>query len=100
MPAVPAAARTVPDPPIPAPIAASGDRTLHLSDLDPEQRKALPPLKVSMHMWNDDPMERFVILDGNRLREGDRIGEAVVTAITRDGVVLDWQGRRLLVPIR
>ena len=44
-------------------------------------------------MWNDDPSQRFVILDGDRLREGDRIGDAVVTAITRDGVVLDWNGQ-------
>ena len=86
--------------PVPTPTVGNGDRTLHLSDLDPGQRKALPPLKLSMHMWNDDPSQRFVILDGNRLREGDRIGDAVVTAITREGVVLDWEGRRLLVPIR
>ena len=93
--------------PFPAPVApvappavAAGGGMLHLSDLDPEQRKALPPLKLSMHMWNDDPAQRFVILDGNRLREGDRLGDAVVTAITREGVVLDWDGRRLLVPIR
>ena len=82
------------------PTVASGDRTLHLSDLDPAQRKSLPPLKLSMHMWNDDPTQRFVILDGTRLREGDRIGDAVVTTISREGVVLDWEGRRLLVPIR
>ncbi|MFL6592493.1 MAG: general secretion pathway protein GspB [Luteimonas sp.] len=95
------ASTTVPVPlPVPMPIPASGDRTLHLSDLDPEQRKSLPPLKLSMHMWNDDPTQRFVILDGSRLREGDRIGDAVVTAITREGVVVDWEGRRLLVPIR
>ena len=51
-------------------------------------------------MWNEDPSQRFVILDGDRLREGDRIGDAVVSAITRDGVVLDWNGRRLTLPIR
>ena len=81
--------------PAQTPTVASGDRTLHLSDLDPAQRKSLPPLKLSMNMWNDEPTQRFVILDGNRLREGDRIGDAVVTAITREGVVLDWEGRRL-----
>jgi len=73
---------------------------LRLSDLDPDSRKALPPLKLSMHMWNSDPSQRFVILDGNRVREGDRVGDAVVTAITSDGVVLDWNGRRLKLPIR
>ena len=88
-------------PPSPPPAAAAPrDDAMRLSDLDPEQRKALPPLKLSMHMWNDDPAQRFVILDGNRLREGDRIGDAVVTAITVDGVVLDWNGRKLKLPIR
>jgi general secretion pathway protein B len=96
-----AAAATPANPPLPPPIArtASAD-ALRLSDLDPQQRKALPPLKLSMHMWNDDPSQRFVILDGDRLREGDRIGDAVVTTITRDGVLLDWNGRRLKLSIR
>ena len=71
-----------------------------LSDLSPDERKALPPLKISMHLWNPDPAQRFVIIDGNRLREGDRVGDAVLTAIVADGVVLDWNGRRLKLPIR
>ena len=82
-------------------VAASVDTgTLQLSDLSVAERQALPALKLSMHMWNDDPAQRFVILDGSRLREGDRIGDAVVTAITTDGVELDWNGRRLKLPIR
>jgi general secretion pathway protein B len=88
-------------PPISAAVAApAATDTLRLSDLSVDERKALPTLKLSMHMWNDDPAQRFVILDGNRLHEGDRIGDAVVTAITTDGVVLDWNGRRLKLPIR
>jgi general secretion pathway protein B len=107
MPAAPAAIDTRPAPapaPQPPPAApthtAPVDDTLALSDLSVDERKALPPLKLSMHMWNDDPSQRFVILDDNRLREGDRIGDAVVTAITTDGVVLDWNGRKLKLPIR
>jgi general secretion pathway protein B len=84
----------------PPTVAPANDGMLRLSDLDPDSRKALPPLKLSMHMWNSDPSQRFVILDGNRVREGDRVGDAVVTAITSDGVVLDWNGRRLKLPIR
>ena len=71
-----------------------------MSDLAAAERRALPPLKLSMHLWNSDPARRFVILDGQRLGEGDRIGEAVVVAIQRDGVVLAWNGRRLRLPIR
>lgn len=80
--------------------AAPVDDALRLSDLSPDERKALPPLKLSMHLWNDDPSRRFVILDGNRLREGDRDGDAVITAITSDGVLLDWNGRRIKLSIR
>jgi general secretion pathway protein B len=82
-----------------APVPPADD-ALRLSDLSPDERKALPPLKLSMHLWNDEPSRRFVILDGNRLREGDRDGDAVITAITTDGVLLDWNGRRIKLSIR
>jgi general secretion pathway protein B len=88
--------------PVATPVAEAPqpDDALSLSDLTPDERKALPPLKLSMHLWNDDASRRFVILDGNRLREGDRDGDAVITAITTDGVLLDWNGRRIKVSIR
>jgi general secretion pathway protein B len=104
----------VPDraPPAPAtsspsteiPIIASiargeNDGTVQLSDLSVEERKALPSLKLSMLMWDDDPARRFIILDGSRLGEGDRVGNAVITAITSDGAVLDWNGRRIRLPM-
>ncbi|RFP59434.1 hypothetical protein D0Y53_10730 [Luteimonas weifangensis] len=82
----------------PAPAAAI-DAPLSLSALSVEERRALPPLKLSMHLWNPDPARRFVILDGQRAGEGDRIGDAVVVAIARDGVLLDWNGRRLRLPL-
>ena len=91
----------LPLPPVATPPADANDSdTLQLSDLSAAERKSLPPLKVSMHMWDSDAARRFVIVDGNRLVEGDRIGDAVVTTITTDGVLLDWNGRRLKLPIR
>lgn len=93
-----------PDPvPAPAPVQATASGTggaMSLSELGAEERQRLPTLKLSMHMWNDAPGQRFVILDGQRLGEGDRIGEAVVEQITRDGAILDWNGRRLRVSMR
>ena len=83
-----------------APPGANDSDILQLSDLSAAERKSLPPLKVSMHMWDGDAARRFVIVDGSRLVEGDRIGDAVVTTITSDGVLLDWNGRRLKLPIR
>lgn len=93
-----AAPEPLPAPP-PAPIAGN-DNLLQLADLSAEERKQLPPLKLSMHMWNDAPAQRFVIIDGHRLAEGDRIGNVVLEAIRTDGVVLDWNGRRFKLPIR
>ncbi|MFZ5638310.1 MAG: general secretion pathway protein GspB [Pseudomonadota bacterium] len=79
---------------LPSPPPATG-RIASLAELDPETRKQLPPLKLSMHLWNDAAEQRFVILDGQRLKEGDVLGELVVERITRDGVVLVWRGARL-----
>jgi general secretion pathway protein B len=81
--------------------SAPGDTApLRLADLSVAERRQLPTLKMSMHLWDAAPAQRFVILDGERVGEGDRIGDAVIDEITRDGVVLAWQGRRFKVPIQ
>ena len=73
---------------------------ISLADLDSATRKLLPPLKLSMHLWNETPAQRFVILDGQRLREGDLLGELVIERITRDGAVLAWRGGQLRIELR
>ena len=80
------------------PSALAGSAPLRLSDLAVAERRQLPPLKMSMHMWA--PTQRFAIIDGARVSEGDRIGDAVVEEITANGVVLAWQGQRLQIPTR
>ena len=91
--------RTVPAPtPTPPPVAQ--DNFERVTDLGPDDRKALPPLKLSMHMWNDVPAQRFVIIDGTRLVVGDHLGPLVVADILTDGVLLDWNGRALKLPLR
>jgi len=90
--------------PTPTPPPASVEPTPPRDDLPtlailaPGERAALPPLKLSMHVWNSDPGQRFAIVDGQRLTEGATIGGAVVAEIRRDGVVLDVNGRRVLLP--
>lgn len=98
---------TLPEPPSassqapPAsPAPPANDQPLALADLDPAMRKQLPPLKLSMHLWNETPSQRFVILDGQRLKEGDALGEIVVERISRDGAVLAWRGSRLKIELR
>ncbi|MGO4551768.1 general secretion pathway protein GspB [Lysobacter sp. 2RAF19] len=86
--------------PAPAPAPVAIDTTERVSDLGVEERKQLPPLKLSMHMWNDVASQRFVIIDGTRLRVGDRLGALVVADILPDGVLLDWNGRALKLPLQ
>lgn len=99
------AATPSPAPPLetaqpPAFRSPGNDAPMALADLDAETRKQLPPLKLSMHMWHDASAQRFVILDGQRLREGDVIGDVVVQRITRDGATLSWRGTALKVEWR
>ena len=89
-PASPARAEAQPAPATAAP--------LRLSDLSTADRQQLPPLKISMHMWGQGPAQRFAIIDGARVTEGDRIGPAVVDEISADGVVLAWNGLRVKLP--
>jgi general secretion pathway protein B len=79
---------------------ASPDAPVKLSDLSTEDRQQLPALKVSMHMWAPDAGSRFAIIDGARVNEGDRVGNATVEAIQQDSVMLSWQGRHIRLPIR
>jgi general secretion pathway protein B len=94
------------EPPPPPPTATppvappTSDQPIALADLDPATRNQLPPLKLSMHLWNETPSGRFVILDGQRLKEGDVLGEVVVERITRDGAVLVWRGGRLKIALQ
>jgi general secretion pathway protein B len=60
---------------------------------------ALPPLRVSMHVYADDPARRFAIVDGQRRREGETLQPGLtLLEIRRDGLRLGWQGRVLWIP--
>ena len=59
----------------------------------------LPPVKLSMHMWDDVPSRRFVILNGQRMAEGDRYDGITVVAIERAGVVVESNGAKARVPL-
>ncbi|MGE4366126.1 general secretion pathway protein GspB [Thermomonas sp.] len=88
----PSPAAVAPPPPAPAPTPAS--------DAIPDiASTGLPPVKLSMHVWDADPARRFVILDGQRMGEGDRNGSLTVVAIDRKGVVVERDGQRARIPL-
>lgn len=68
-------------------------------DLPFATRKALPALSMSMHVYTADPKQRFIILDGTRLAEGDSTPDNVsLREIRPDGVILEFQGQRFFFP--
>ncbi len=95
------ASASAPPAPVAAPVTApAAPAPLRLADLSAGEREQLPALKISMHMWGPTPDQRFAIIDGARVGQGDRVGDAVVEEIGADSVVLNWHGQRLALPIR
>ncbi len=71
---------------------------IRVDQLPAAERDALPPLKVSMHVYSADPAKRAVLIDGQRYQEGAWIADGILLkAIRRDGSLLDVHGRELLL---
>lgn len=59
---------------------------------------ALPELRLSLHVFDAAPANRYVLLNGARMREGELTQEGVkVLQIAPAGVVLEWRGRRMFL---
>ena len=59
----------------------------------------LPDMHVDIHVYSDVPAERFVFINMDKHREGSTLDEGpTVREITVDGVVLEYRGRRFMLP--
>jgi general secretion pathway protein B len=55
----------------------------------------LPDLKLDLHVYAENPAERFVFINMRKLREGESLPEGVrVDAVTRQGADLSYRGTR------
>jgi hypothetical protein len=107
MPAV--AAPPVAAPPVAAPPVAAariGPPSLS-SDVDAlptaqelqAQGVALPELQLNLHIYDPAPEHRSILLNGQRLREGEYTPNGVrVERITEGDVALEAAGRRFRIP--
>jgi len=92
---VPAAA-AVPQPVEPA----ATQRTLKLAELTPQQRSEWPALRVGGSVWSDSAASRFVILDGQVLREGQPVVPGLVLErIQPRSALLRWRGLLVELPL-
>lgn len=89
-----------PAPPIAGdPLGIAAAELPRFDQLPASERESLPPLKLSMHLYTDAPATRFALIDGRRYTDGERIAESLrVVEVRRDGVELDFNGRRFLLP--
>ena len=98
-----AAARVTLDPaPTPAgrpPATPTNAGLQTIDELRLEGMLQLAELHLDIHVYNDDPAERFVFINMDKHREQSQLDEGpVVREITRDGVVLEYRGQVFLLP--
>ena len=73
---------------------------INLRDLPDSTRNNLNQYEVNVHVFDDDPIRRFVLINMNKYKEGDRIANngPLVEEITPAGVVVDYGSGRALIP--
>lgn len=70
-----------------------------LSELNLTGPDALPELHLDVHVWATIGADRFVYINSRKYREGEHLQEGpTLERIRRDGVVLNSQGIRFLLP--
>ena len=84
-------------PAVPTPAAASTPpAVLRLAQMAPEQRRQLPPLAIGGSMWSENAASRFVIIDGQVLREGDAVAPGLLLErIAAKSAWLRWRDSRI-----
>lgn len=61
--------------------------------------QALPELHLDVHVYATKPADRFVYINMRKYKEGNTLQEGpVLEKIRRDGVVLNYQGLRFILP--
>jgi general secretion pathway protein B len=107
--AAPAVPHSIPLPPVAeaaasesAPPASAAPTLPHVPsvvELSDAERATLPALKLNMHVYAKEPASRFVLVNGNRLGEGEAGSDGVrVVEIRPDGVVIEAKSLRVYLP--
>lgn len=80
--------------------AADNDEVLPtINEVNLTGAHALPELHLDVHVYATDPADRFVYINMRKYKEGNTLQEGpVLEKIRRDGVVLNYQGLRFLLP--
>ncbi len=66
-------------------------------ELPQAERARFPELRLSVHFYAPRAEDRFVLINGEQYRQGDRIEDVRIAEIRRRGVVLDFERYRILL---
>jgi general secretion pathway protein B len=97
--AAPRAARR-PDPVLVEEDASDNDEVLpSINEVNLTGAQALPEMHLDVHVYATKPADRFVYINMRKYHEGNTLQEGpVLERIRRDGVVLNYQGLRFILP--
>jgi general secretion pathway protein B len=66
-------------------------------EMPPDYRADFPALRVEIHVYEKEPPRRFVLINGRRYREGERLAEGpALVEIVPEGMVLEHRGEKVL----
>jgi general secretion pathway protein B len=93
------------DVPLPAPLVGGPRAAESVAAPKPSGPQAGPAgddilskLKLTVHVYAENPPDRLVFINGTKYVQGDRIdGKALVEEITQDGAVVSFEGRRAVL---
>jgi general secretion pathway protein B len=70
-----------------------------ISEMNLSGAQALPELHLDVHVFATRAAERFVYINMRKYHEGATLQEGpTIERIRRDGVILNYQGLRFLLP--
>lgn len=70
-------------------------KAIVFEDLPVSLRKKLPELRIASHLYSNNRKSRLVSINGRIMQEGYNMSDGLyLEEITRDGVILDYQGYR------
>jgi general secretion pathway protein B len=81
-----------------APVSRGADDAPSIEELPASIVNQLPPLHLDLHVYGPRPSERFVMINMQRLREGDALPDGIrLDAITPTGAILSYRGNRFML---
>ena len=89
-----------PDPVLTEEAEADNDEVLpSINEINLTGAHALPEMHLDVHVYATRPADRFVFINMRKYKEGNTLQEGpVLERIRRDGVVLNYQGLRFILP--